>query len=322
MIRKFFKLILVIAIVVAAGTAKTTVAQTESWQKIAPVGHSFTILMPARATWAFRRIPVNDKDSIPVTVYYSLAGGKRYVVAAFLKTSPDTARVFSSYEDFIEAMEYSFKNNDTAESLTLERDLSQEGITGKQYRLKLGTYFGVARFLGTKNALYALLVIGAEESDSDAAHFLSSFELGEVNTDAAASGVSAGVVTMVGSPSNAVDSSKMTPSSGPSIDTHPPEPWPLRGGPIMGGVLNGRAISLALPKYPAEARKAHDSGQVRVQVLIDEQGVVISAKAIEGPDSLREVAVSAALQSRFTPTRLMGQPVKVNGVIIYNFVAR
>jgi hypothetical protein len=57
-------------------------------------------------------------------------------------------------------------------------------------------------------------------------------------------------------------------------------------------------------------------------VLIDERGVVISAKAIEGPDSLREAAVSAALQSRFTPTRLMGQPVKVNGVIIYNFVAQ
>src|SRR5258707_8193105 len=124
MIRKFFKLILVITIVLAAGIAETAVTQTESWQRIAPVGHSFTILMPGRATWASRRIPVNDKDSIPVAVYYSLAGGKRYVVAAFLKTSPDTARAFSSYEDFIQAMEYSFKSNGTAESLTLEPDLS------------------------------------------------------------------------------------------------------------------------------------------------------------------------------------------------------
>ena len=321
MILKCLNSILAITIALSFGLAEAISGQQESWQRIAPVGYSFTILMPTKSTTGFRRIPVSERDSIPVNVYSSVKSGKRYVVAAFLKTSSDTVPALSAYQKFIVAMEYSFKGDGMAKTLTFERDLSLDGVAGKQYRIELGAYPGVAQFLEAAEAFYALVVIGAEESDRDVARFLSSFQPGQLNTNPESSGVSAGVVTMIGSTSGAANNSQMTPSSGPPIDTEPPEPWPLPAGPITGGVLNGKAISLSVPKYPKEARKARDSGQVRVQVLIDEQGVVISAKAIEGPDSLRAVAVSAALQSRFTPTRLMGQPVKVNGVIIYNFVA-
>jgi hypothetical protein len=37
---------------------------------------------------------------------------------------------------------------------------------------------------------------------------------------------------------------------------------------------------------------------------------------------LQAVAVAAARQARFSPTKLSGQPVKVTGVIQYNFVAQ
>jgi len=57
-----------------------------------------------------------------------------------------------------------------------------------------------------------------------------------------------------------------------------------------------------------------------VEILIDEQGRVISAQATSGHPLLREAARQAALQARFTPTQLNGQPVKVSGVITYNFV--
>ncbi len=70
------------------------------------------------------------------------------------------------------------------------------------------------------------------------------------------------------------------------------------------------------------ARENRDQGQVRVQIVIDEFGRVIKAEAVSGPPTLRAAAVSAAFKSRFTPTRLMGQPVKVSGVIIYNFIAQ
>ena len=87
-------------------------------------------------------------------------------------------------------------------------------------------------------------------------------------------------------------------------------------------MLNGKAVHLVTPPYPAIARSAHASGSVTVQVLIDENGGVISAKAVSGHPLLQAAAVAAARSSRFTPTKLSGQPVKVNGVIIYNFVAQ
>ena len=103
----------------------------------------------------------------------------------------------------------------------------------------------------------------------------------------------------------------------------PPEakPTPPRA-PISGGVLNGKAISLPKPAYPPIARAAHAAGTVVVQVLIDENGNVISAHAVSGHPLLQAVAVGAARQARFSPTKLSGQPVKVTGVIQYNFVAQ
>src|ERR1041384_3562797 len=98
-------------------------------------------------------------------------------------------------------------------------------------------------------------------------------------------------------------------------------PTPPRA-PISGGVLNGKALSLPKPAYPPIARAAHASGTVVVQVLIDENGNVVSAHAVSGHPLLQAVAVGAAKQARFSPTKLSGQPVKVTGVIQYNFVAQ
>jgi protein TonB len=102
----------------------------------------------------------------------------------------------------------------------------------------------------------------------------------------------------------------------------PPPPKPAPRAPISGGVLNGKAISLPKPAYPPIARQAHASGTVVVQVVIDENGGVISAHAVSGHPLLQAVAVAAARGARFSPTKLSGQPVKVTGVITYNFVAQ
>ncbi|MEK6334604.1 MAG: TonB family protein [Acidobacteriota bacterium] len=94
------------------------------------------------------------------------------------------------------------------------------------------------------------------------------------------------------------------------------------GTVINGGVLNGKTTSMPLPQYPEIARQAHASGAVTVQVTVDEEGNVIEAKAIAGHPLLQAAAVAAARQAKFTPTRLSGQPVKVTGNLIYNFVAQ
>lgn len=90
---------------------------------------------------------------------------------------------------------------------------------------------------------------------------------------------------------------------------------------ISKGVLNGSAISLAKPAYPPAAKAVNAGGTVSVQVTIDEEGNVISATAVGGHPLLQAASVEAARQSKFKPTLLQGQPVKVTGIITYNFVA-
>ena len=103
----------------------------------------------------------------------------------------------------------------------------------------------------------------------------------------------------------------------------PPAPTPAPVVPKIvraSEVLNSKAMLLPKPPYPALAKTIRLQGTVSVQVLIDETGKVVSAKAVSGhpffiPDSQR-----AAMLARFSPTTINGQAVKVSGVIRYNFV--
>ncbi len=109
--------------------------------------------------------------------------------------------------------------------------------------------------------------------------------------------------------------------------TPTPKPTPVPtpkapSGPVSGGVVNGKATSLPKPPYPAAAKAVRASGAVSVQVLISEDGAVISASATSGHPLLRAAAEQAARGARFSPTMLSGQKVKVSGVIVYNFVAQ
>jgi TonB family protein len=103
-----------------------------------------------------------------------------------------------------------------------------------------------------------------------------------------------------------------------SDNAPPPAPRPLLK-PVSGGVLNGMALVLPPPTYPSTALRMRQSGLVQIEVVVDENGKVISARALSGPSTLRDVAVEAAYRARFSPTKLSGQPVKVTGQINYNF---
>ena len=118
-------------------------------------------------------------------------------------------------------------------------------------------------------------------------------------------------------PSTNVARTRIVPVVIPSVpDANPPKQV------TAGGPLNTRAIKLVKPAYPRAARQARISGTVEVHLTFDETGKVISAKAISGPPELWKVSEEAALESLFKPVTLSGQPVKVTGSLIYNFVAR
>lgn len=105
------------------------------------------------------------------------------------------------------------------------------------------------------------------------------------------------------------------------VDNPPPPPDPPKPPQIVSkGVITGLALSLPKPTYTAIAKQARAQGSVSVQVLIDESGRVISAKALSGSPFLTVEAQKAAMQARFAPTLLSNHPVKVSGIITYNFV--
>ena len=144
-----------------------------------------------------------------------------------------------------------------------------------------------------------------------------------------------GVVTMVGSgnsnaiapvaPGNGTGQIISAPTRVEIKDEPPPPaptPRPTPHAPISGGVLNGKAVHLVQPPYPAIARSAHACGAVNVQITIDENGNVLSARPVSGHPLLQAAAGAAARGSKFTPTKLSGQPVKVSGIIVYNFTCQ
>lgn len=108
-----------------------------------------------------------------------------------------------------------------------------------------------------------------------------------------------------------------------TIEAKPPEP-PVVKPPttqrVPSIVLTSKAVSLPQPAYPTIAKQSRTAGPVNVQILVDEQGRVISAQIVSGNPMLTSAAKEAAMRARFTPTILNGQPVKIQGVIIYNFV--
>lgn len=119
------------------------------------------------------------------------------------------------------------------------------------------------------------------------------------------------------------DAPLVEPDDAPERKVEPrPEPPVERKPPtvVSLGVINGKAISKPVPDYPAIAKAAGASGVVTVQILVDEEGRVVSARATNGNPLLHKASVDAALRARFTPTLLSHKPVKVSGYITYNFL--
>src|SRR5262245_23321764 len=107
------------------------------------------------------------------------------------------------------------------------------------------------------------------------------------------------------------------PPPPPPAPTPAPTPRPVHK--VSGGVLPGLAIKKITPTYPAIARTARASGAVQVQVMISEEGRVISAEVVSGHPLLREAALQEAKQWTFTPTESSVVPVKVQGILTFNF---
>ncbi|MFZ1700842.1 MAG: TonB family protein [Pyrinomonadaceae bacterium] len=152
------------------------------------------------------------------------------------------------------------------------------------------------------------------------------FDIGKFDTGVAGgSGSGRGDGTGPGDGLGLATDDQMVASTDDTDELPPPPPVkavsPVKEKPLIKsmGVVNSIAISLPLPAVSAAARRANAMGTVSVQVVVDENGHVISANAVSGNILLREASEAAARSARFSPATISGTPVKISGVIHYRF---
>jgi TonB family protein len=303
-----------------------TPATAPDWETLRPEGEEFTVLMPKGSTFESSKEPyhkmelntrmyISNRPAGPVFAVVSLSG---------IKSNPALYTEMQRMNSYVDAFKTLFApkiRKDGVAKLTLVGEKTLQGNPGREYRITIGDLNGTVNAFVTRKRFYSIVFLNTKKEEAIQEEFLSSFVLPEkVNTPpakiAAETPASANEAVAEAAPPKPEKENTETKPDEPTLS--PTAGEPVRK-PISGGVLNGKAISLPTPEYPAIAKQAKASGAVAVQVTVDEGGSVIAAHAVSGHPLLQAAAVAAARQAKFSPTLLMGEPVKVNGVIVYNF---
>lgn len=303
--------------------AATVLAQgLAAWRKVAPPDEEFTVLMPTSEREVSRVLPFAEGLNLVRPVYEVSADGLHFMVVSFDKSEregqPD---ILKTFDGFAKGFEHSVRQDRQKDGNTVEseEDFTLRGMKIRPYRVRMNGRKGVARLYEAPRHFYAVMILGATYGDARVDRFLKSFQVKTGNAEPQP-------------PDDADDMSALmnvTPPLPVDQSPMPEEPWPIHRptgvpgvprAPIAGGVLNGKAISKPQPPFPPIAAAARAQGTVVLQITVDEEGRVISARALSGHPLLQQAAVQAARQARFTPTLLAGVPVKVVGTITYNFV--
>ena len=95
----------------------------------------------------------------------------------------------------------------------------------------------------------------------------------------------------------------------------------MRHRPVLVSTISpGGLIYRVEPEYPPLARAARAQGQVKLELLISEEGMVQNVVFVSGSVLLKEAAITAVKQWRYRPTILNGEPVPIQGTVTVNFI--
>ena len=90
--------------------------------------------------------------------------------------------------------------------------------------------------------------------------------------------------------------------------------------PVDVGDLNSKAIGLPKPVLTEEAKRLKATGKVQVRVLVDENGKVVSATALNNVAVLRAIAEDAARQATFNSLTVDGITVRFTGILTFDIL--
>jgi TonB family protein len=285
-----------------AADAQGPAAAWGEWETISPQNEEFTVLMPKNSTTESTKFPYHNMELSARLYLASSSAGPVLALTSLsgIRSDPSQYTEFARFNAYIDAFKTFFpakvRSKDALTKLTLVTSRPFHGYTGRSYKLTIGDLSGSVHAFVTKKRFYAVVSLNTKRDDALEEKFLSSFVL----------------------PDRPMDAPMTTAASadqGSAGEGQPATNSPTKN-PVAGGMLNGKAIYLPLPELPP----GEANGVVLVAIIVDEQGTVIEARAISGPQHLQAAAVNAARLARFTPTLRMGEPVKVSGTLSYNFV--
>lgn len=331
--------IVVLAAIAVSGQVQKSAGDWAEWETISPEGEEFTVSMPKNPTTEATKFPYHKMELNARSYFATKPNGPVFAIVSLsgIKSSPAVYSDYARFNSYIDAFKDYFppkvRTKDTAiTKLTLVSSRPFHGHTGRSYKISIGEIKGVAHAFATKKRFYVIVSLNTKDEKVED-QFISSFVLPERQNEppkVAAAPSPEQPAQNAGTAQNAENPAEKTldpnapQTTGAEGNTEGEKPnaanannakQPDGKKPINGGMLNGKAIYLPQPEVaPGEA-----TGVVLVQVLIDEQGTVIEAKAVSGPQHLQAAAVNAAKLARFSPTTLMGEPIKVAGTLSYNF---
>ena len=332
-------ILLLAALPLSAQVQKTAEAFTE-WETITPEGEEFTVSMPKNpstetTTFPYHKMELNARLYLakspagPVLAITSLSG---------IKSNPAAYSDFARFNSYMDAFKNFFPSKvrpkEAVTKLTLVSSRPFHGHIGRSYKLTIGDLSGSVHAFATRKRFYAIVSLNTKKDEELDEKFLSSFVLPERQIEQPkvdTSGNSEQVLKAEEANAQKANQTNQTegdPNQQPAgtenkaeaaaanaANNQQPNQGPKKA-PIAGGMLNSKAIYMPAPEVPS----GDASGVVLVSVLVDEQGTVVDARAVSGPAHLHAAAVNAARLARFSPTLLMGEPVKVSGTLSYNFV--
>ncbi len=326
--------IIVLAAVAVSGQVQKSAGDWADWETISPDGEEFTVSMPKNPTTETTKFPYHKMELNARSYLAKQPNGPVFAIVSLsgIKSTPAVYSDFARFNSYIDAFKDYFppkvRTKETAiTKLTLVSSRPFHGHTGRSYKVAIGELTGVAHAFATRKRFYVIVSLNTKDENMQD-KFISSFVLPERQVEQPK-------VATAPNPEQPAENAGQTAQNAEekTLDPNAPQVTGTEGNtenekpnnannkqpdvkkPINGGNLNSKAIYLPQPEVAA----GQATGVVLVQVLIDEQGTVIEAKAVSGPQHLQAAAVNAAKFARFSPTTLMGEAVKVAGTLSYNF---
>jgi hypothetical protein len=305
------------------------------WETLRPEGEEFSIMMPKNPSVEMAKMPYHKMELTTRLYLSSLPNGPVVAVASFsgIKSNPAQYTELERFNSYVDAFKGWFPEKATGKAgvakMTLAGNKSFHGYDGRVYNVTIGTLNGVVNAYVTRKRFYAIVSLNTKKDEELQAKFIGSFDLPDKpppqpaavaeNQEPAPTATEAKPNPANTDEKKSDDAANQTKQGDGTTDSGAQnanaQNANQKKGPINGGILNSKAIYLPLPEIPP----GDVGGIVMVQVLVDEQGGVVDARAVSGPPQFHAAAVNCARLARFTPTMLMGEPVKVTGQIRYNF---